>query len=171
MAVKLEVIPEGDTKLFIRHEPSFARSYIMALLALWGAGFYFFFPSTACLQILVVAFLLALFSALAARELETVIDKTSGQVIHKRGGWLGSKLGAKVVHYSLSELKALEIQRHIRRYSDGFQITFLLVSGNRVELSTKDLGFKEVHEFANRIHQLLGPVIALEFVEWKMGLT
>ncbi|MBL8046422.1 MAG: hypothetical protein JNL09_07775, partial [Anaerolineales bacterium] len=139
MAVKLEVRSDGDKKLIIHHEPRYAQSYIFALLALWGVGFYFLIPSRVCLAYIGFLTICALWLALSDRKLKTIIDKASGKVSSQRGGFLSSKIGTQEIEYSLSEIQSLEIQRHISNYGGGFQIKLRLISGKRINLSTRNL--------------------------------
>ena len=75
------------------------------------------------------------------------------------------RFGEYHIRYDLTEIKQLEMERHVRRYIDQFRLGLLLDNGQRLYLSAKDLGFSECQDFAEKIRNFLGSEIPIKAID------
>lgn len=156
MIIQLSVVLENWFTLRIQHQPDFSLPLFGFAMALVLSVI--FFSTLVLTQGALLALLFLVWSGyelLTRRSLTCTIDKQSGDIHYSRGGVLDLQYGAQESHYPVSEISRLEMQRHIKRWGDTFQIYLLFNDGQRLPLSSSALHFSECQEFAEKIRGFL----------------
>lgn len=108
---------------------------------------------------------LGTYGVLFVRDRSFILNKATGKISYEEGGILGSNSNRQEAEYSLQDVRAVEMKRHVRRWGDQFQIRLALGSENYVNLSSANLSFSACQDYATQIQQFLGADVPLKAVD------
>jgi len=166
LPIRLTLLLENESTLFVRYQPEYTYlliGVVASLLVLAVVSLFVHYILPILLALLFFGIMVYNFSIRRATNCK--IDKRIGRIDYWRSGIFWSSWDEQRIVFGLSEIKQLEMKRHVEEYGDKFQIYLSLKSGNRLRLSGRNPDFSECHEFAERIRGFLGPEIPLKAVD------
>jgi len=155
--MRFSIEREGESALSTHYQPNYVPSILLMAISLVVGVIFLVEPSLSLCLLTLILFSISIYGVSSERELSCLINTSTGILSYKRGGILGSQHDAQNTQYNISELKTIEMKRHMGRGRDTFQIRLVLSANHQLNLSPANLNFPECQNLANQIHQFIGP--------------
>jgi hypothetical protein len=104
-----------------------------------------------------LAFIIFGYERLVRRSIRCEIDTQAKIITYDRGGWAGLPWGRQTMTCRPADIGHLEMQRHIRRGGDTFQVVLWLFGFKIFPLTHDDLSFSECQRFAEIVRDFANP--------------
>lgn len=95
------------------------------------------------------------------RKISCEINKQSNRIVYDIDGWAGTSWNRQHMTCNFAKVGHFEMQRHIRRGGDSFQVVLWLRGFKKYPLSHTDLRFSECQRMAELIRDFIDPKIPI----------
>lgn len=94
-----------------------------------------------------------------------LLNKTTGNIQHFRAGILNTGFDESNSNYSLANVTAVQMKRHVQRYGDTFQVCLLVREHQRVDVTLRNLNFSECQSNAEIIRDFIDSALPITAVD------
>lgn len=152
ITAKYTITQDGADTLLIEHVPN-RFALVGVIISLIGIAI-LLYVKTEYVVYPALSLIFMMWELVSRRPIRCVFDHQTGRFHYSRGGLLGLRFRRQDITGKISKIRHLEMQRHIRRGGDTFQIV-LSFQDKRFALSHDDLNFSECQKYAECIRDFL----------------